>query len=284
MIGILLAALLSSETPVPFTSFEPQDAYAFAYHGARERGLDLVIHFRGPHDWVSIDSPEVQAALERFVYLEVPHDFPYGAGAGRLIDHPAFREMQGYPGLCIVSLSRPQERFHGYVVSVHPFRSSRYRWVPRYGAREIQIILDMPPGTLSQRSMLYAVRVHPERPQSVWSGTCHTAFLRHCERHSYEQARLCNQHHADIVAVGNRLRSEVGWFSTASEVVAESWGLIATNWGPEENVLEAAFSCVDAWRQSPGHWSAVAGSHRFYGYDICRSRSGIWYGTGVFGR
>jgi hypothetical protein len=65
---------------------------------------------------------------------------------------------------------------------------------------------------------------------------------------------------------------------SASEVVAESWGLVVGG----ENVLEAAFSCVDAWRQSSGHWGAVSRPQRYFGYDIARGGNGTWYATGIF--
>ena len=61
----------------------------------------------------------------------------------------------------------------------------------------------------------------------------------------------------------------------AQEVVAESW--------PNETLVEACVECVDSWRQSPGHWSAVRSRHPLFGYDIKRGRNGIWYATGIFG-
>jgi len=77
------------------------------------------------------------------------------------------------------------------------------------------------------------------------------------------------------------LQSETGVFlGGASEVVAESWGRVVGG----ESVLEAAFSCVDAWRGSPGHWGSVSRQHRYYGYDICRGANGTWYACGIFAR
>jgi hypothetical protein len=60
----------------------------------------------------------------------------------------------------------------------------------------------------------------------------------------------------------------------ASEVVAESW--------PDQNLIDSCIDCVDSWRHSPGHWRAVRGRHRLFGFDIRRGRNGIWYGTGIF--
>jgi hypothetical protein len=59
-------------------------------------------------------------------------------------------------------------------------------------------------------------------------------------------------------------------------VVAESW--------PGQELVEACVDCVHSWRQSSGHWSAVQGRQRAFGYDIRRGFNGIWYATGIFGR
>jgi hypothetical protein len=136
------------------------------------------------------------------------------------------------------------------------------------------IILDLPAkATLSQRSMIYAVTVHPDGPQSV-NGSAHPAFLGHAEAHSGRQAALRNQHHANLLEAMRVLGGQVGGVGNASEVVAESWG--------NESVLEASYSCVDAWRCSTGHWSAVMGQHRYFGYDIAQGSDGKWYATGIF--
>jgi hypothetical protein len=170
---------------------------------------------------------------------------------------------------------------HGYVISAHPLVGSRYRWVPRYGLGEVKLILDLPASaTLTQRSMIYAVSVHPERPQSVYSQV-HPAFLRHAEAHSRRQAGSQRMHHANLSAAIGWLGSQMGvGLGSASEVVAESWGRVVGG----ETVLEAAFACINSWRGSPGHWSSVAGRHRYYGYDIARGANGTWYATGIFAR
>jgi hypothetical protein len=59
------------------------------------------------------------------------------------------------------------------------------------------------------------------------------------------------------------------------EVCAESW--------PNEKLVDAAVDCVDCWRQSSGHWSAVRASHPHFGYDMQKGSNGLWYATGVFG-
>jgi len=271
---VSLSIALASTGPVWHSDYDR------ATQEALRARKDLVICF---YEGVNIgdpwNDPAVRQRLWNFVCLKLPTDYKYGEQ--RLLDHSAFREMTGKPGICVVRLADAACPNHQTVISVHPFTASRYRWVPSYGPKEICTILDLPSWcSLTQRSMIYAVKVHPERPQSV-ECTCHPALMRHAQRHSVVQASMHYQHHANLIAVSAQLQAEAGIaFASASEVVAESWG----NWVGGENVLEAAFSCVDAWRQSPGHWGAVSRMHRVFGYDIAKGSNGTWYATGIFGR
>jgi hypothetical protein len=253
--------------------------YAKAYHQALDNRKDLVIYFRDDGGRLddALDNQDVKTALNRYVCLRVPQSYTFQGQ--KLLSEPALGEMMGQPGLVVVSLHDKALPTHQEAISVHPLVGSRYGWVPGYGSAEVKTVLDLPAdATLSQRSMMYALHVHPERPQSVYC-ECHPAFLGHARRHSARQAAMRNQHHADIIAASGRLSSEVGApIGGASEVVAESWG----NFVGGENVLEAAFSCIDAWRHSSGHWGAVSRAHRFFGYDIARAENGTWYATGIF--
>lgn len=252
--------------------------YAKASQLAREQKKDLLIYFRegGQLDSALADA-NLRDRLAKFVLMRVPAD--YEVLGKRLLDHPALAEMMGKPGLAIISLHDKDLPTFNTAISVHPWVGSRYGWVPGYGVNEVAAILDLPPdATLSQRSMIYAVSVHPERPQSVL-GRAHPALLGHTQRHSLRQAAMNNQHHANIVAAGQQIMAETGEsIFSQSEVVAQSWGSVVGG----ENVLEACFSCIDAWRHSPGHWNAVAGVHRYFGYDIAKAASGTWYATGFF--
>jgi hypothetical protein len=254
------------------------DKYSPALEQAQKEKKDLLIYFRANNslDKVLAD-PKIKARLAKFVLLKVPVSYKY-AGK-RLLDYDAFEEMMGKPGLAIASYSDPKLASHNQLISAHPLVGSHYRWVPDYGVKEIAIILDLPAtATISQRSMIYAVSVHPERPRSV-HGKAPRAFLNHAERHSLRQASMQHQHHANIIATSNQLASEVNEaVSGGSEVVAESWGRVVGG----ENVLEASFSCVDAWRHSSGHWGAVSRAHKYFGYDIAKGANGTWYATGIF--
>lgn len=275
MAGCVLYTLVALKACLPAYV----DEYSQAVHTAMLLKRDLVVYFRQDEATDRFfQRPEIALRLTRYVFLVLPHDYQY---EGRpLLSHPAFREMQGKPGLAIVSLRDPSSENFQRVISAHPFVRSRYRWVPDYGPEQIALILDMPNWlSLTQRSMLYAVLVHPEKPQSI-KGEPHPALMAHCAQHSARQAEMQWQHHADLVAASAHIQQRAGVaLHSASEVVAESWGRIFG----EESVLEAAFSCVDAWRQSPGHWAAVSRPCRYFGYDIARGANGTWYATGFFG-
>jgi hypothetical protein len=269
---VSLSMVLTATSPAWHTDYDK------ATQEAMRQRKDLVVCFYDGDNvgdlWKNAD---VQKRLQKFVCLKVPASYKYGDQ--RLLDHTAFREMSGKGGIAVIRLADASCPNYQTLISAHPFVASRYRWAPNYGSTEVCTILDMPAWcSLSQRSMIFAVKVHPERPRSI-ECECHPALMGHAQRHSITQASMQNQHHANLIAVSSRLQGEAGiGFGSASEVVAESWG----NFVGGENVLEAAFSCVDAWRQSPGHWGAVSRTHRVFGYDIAKGANGTWYATGIF--
>lgn len=256
------------------------DDYSKATAAAMEEKKDLVIHFYGKENNLdnSLDDVTVKKKLDGFVCLKLPTDYAFEGK--KLLDYPALVEMRGQPGLVVVSFHDSKLPTHAMVVSAHPLIKSRYAWVPAYGAEQIKVTLSLPvKATLSQRSMIFAIRVHPEVPQSVYCD-CHPAFLAHAQAHSKRQAGMNNQHHADLIATSNWLRTQGANFGGASEVVAESWGRRIAG---DECVQEGSFCCIDMWRHSAGHWGAVAGRHTYFGYDICQAQDGTWYACGIFG-
>jgi hypothetical protein len=272
MLSLLVSLIVTAADPTWHTDYNQATAKA----KKDNKDLLIVFHEKGELDDV-LGDPHVVKRLDRFVCLRLPASFELNGA--RLLDHEALAPMMGRPGLAIISYHDEKLATNGQAISAHPLVGSRYRWVPSYGVREVCIILDLPgTASLSQRSMIYAVSVHPEQPRSI-QAECHPAFLAHAESHSWRQASMQRQHHANLIAASNALQNQVGGgFGGASEVVAESWGRFVGG----ENVLEASFSCIDAWRQSPGHWGAVSRPHRYFGYDIAQASNGTWYATGIF--
>jgi len=154
-------------------------------------------------------------------------------------------------------------------VTALPFASGKYY---RWRNSHLNAALELPSGSLSQRTMIWAVRVHEESPAST-TGSLHPALAQAAADQSVHQAAIGVQGHHRWETRFHKIRL-AAHANAASEVVAESW--------PNENLIDACIDCVTSWRHSPGHWQAVRTRHRLFGYDIRRGRNGIWYGTGIF--
>lgn len=218
--------------------------YYPAYRAAKTQQQMLLIDFESGLDFSRLDA----SFHEQHVVCSLPLD--YEVESQRLIDHPAFRTLEKSPGLVIVDLQN--DELFGKAVSVLPKRHC----LPG----KIKALFDLPAGTLTQRTLIWALRIHPARPQSVW-GAAAPHLMGHCSRHSRVQAGANNQHH-DMSHPGS------------SEIVAESWP-----WN--KNIVDAAIDIVWSWSQSPGHWGAASQSWGSYGYDM-KSNGQKWYATGVF--
>jgi hypothetical protein len=187
--------------------------------------------------------------------------------AVRLLDHPAFAEMLGSPGIAILDLTDPASPHFRRVVSVYPFRRE-YISKDRLAA-----LMDLPLGTLTQRTLIFAVRTHPERPASANSHLS-PILARETESHAFHQASIALQGHHNWESRFHAINARLPAGLLAQEVCAESW--------PGQSLVEAADDCVASWRQSPGHWEAVSSRHALFGYDMKRSTGGTWYATGIF--
>ncbi len=263
---------------------EPVDSswhtdYTVAMDEANRRGKMLLLYFCDPEEnelcnrfkAETLGDPMVREKLREYVLAQIPLDTTVVTDGKQvtLLEHAAFKEMLGKPGIAILDFTGQDPALHGRVVSTFPITKKLY-----YTPEKMAVILDLPPGTLTQRTLIYAVRTHPEKPAST-EGKISPDLLREAENHSEHQAQIRRQGHHRW---GTRVRRILGRLSPgmmAREVCAESW--------PGENLLEAAIECVRSWRHSSGHWSAVRARHRFYGYDMKRGSNGTWYATGIFG-
>jgi hypothetical protein len=255
------------------------DDYAEATNQAVRQGKMLFLLFHHPKSRESqafmansLRANVLAARDHRYVWARIPTDARIQAQGQdlRVLDAPAFREMAGFPGIAIVDYQNRRADLYGRVVSAFPLTGRRF-----YSAHSLATILDLPPGTLTQRTMVYAVRTHPEGPAST-HGQLSSVLSSEAQQHSSHQASILLQGHHAWDSRFHRINSRLPSNLTAQEVVAESW--------PNKDLVDACIDCVDSWRQSPGHWSAVSGRHRMFGYDIKRGRNGIWYATGLFAR
>ena len=246
------------------------DGYAAATEAARQSQAMLLVSVEptpgNPADMAGqhLDSPDVQ---QRFATSGTPWVFcrvsMQDAGAG-LVGNPGLVEMRRGPGIFVVDYAHGE--FTGRVVSILPRTPGKYY---RFSTSHLDALASLPAGSLTQRSLILAVRIHPENPQST-QGTCDTRLCQEAAAHSAHQAKIRTQGHHNWQTRSQRIGSG------ASEVCAESW--------ENQDLLDSCIDCVASWRQSAGHWNAVRGPQAAYGYDIRRGSNGIWYATGIFMR
>jgi hypothetical protein len=260
----------------------PITDYATAYKTAKEQKKPLLVFFhpagksffQDPKQYKALSNAKAWKQLDRFVLASVPltETMKQQGQVKRVVDHPAFQDLQSGGGVAIVDLEKPKSATYGQVVSLLRFRSGGYY---TFKPQHVPMLLDLPRGTLTQRSLIFAVRIHPEGPQGA-SGKFHNALASEAMSHSRSQAGMGVQGHHNWESRFHRINARLPGDVSAQEVVAESW--------PGEDLMDACVDCVHSWRQSSGHWSAVRGRHPVFGFDIQRGHNGIWYATGLFGR
>ncbi len=274
----------NAEPAVASSSLEWLSDYGKAVKLAKSEGKMLLVYFCTPGGQAPCNrfraevlaNAEVQERLARYVCVQVPLDATITireSGEKReikLLEHEVFDEMLGRPGIAIVDYAHREAPYHKRVVSTFPITQKLW-----YTAEKMQVILDLPPGTLTQRTLIYAVRTHPERPRSTEGNFC-SYLTQEAAEHSRYQARIRRQGHHFWETRFHRITRFLPGGLVASEVCAESW--------PGERLVEAAVECVRSWRFSSGHWNAVRARHDVYGYDMKQGSNGVWYATGIFGK
>lgn len=276
-----LASTDSPGAPEP-SAVSWRSGYGQAWREAEKSGKMLFIWFRGDGEKNRKQRSQLERRLnedqdlarklQRYVPVRLSEgtEILSGGKPVRLLEHDAFREMHGGEGIAVVDLADKDSETFGHVVSAFPLRRGKYY---TFQTRYLPAILDLPRGTITQRTMIWAVRVHPEQPASTRGQSSPTLLKAACD-HSRYQAKITLQGHQHWEGRFHRLRNLLGGRYAPVEVVAESW--------PNETMLDSCIDCVDSWRHSSGHWHAVSSRHALYGYDIHRGANGIWYGTGIF--
>jgi len=245
------------------------DDYAAALAAAKQAGAMLLVA-------VDPDASDVGGHLEqadvhqRFAGSDTPWVFcrVIGPAAAKLVADPALVEMRRGAGVFVIDHAHPE--WDGRVVSILPRTPGKYY---RFQPHHVDELATLPAGSLTQRSLILAVRIHPENPQST-SGTCDPLLCQEAATHSVHQAAIRRQGHHGWNTRSQRITGALGGAGSASEVCAESW--------ENQDLLDSCVDCVASWRQSAGHWRSVSSPQAAYGYDIRRGGNGIWYATGVF--
>jgi hypothetical protein len=203
------------------------DDYRRAMAEAAEDRKMLLIYFhdrtpntaRRAFEIETLANLEIQEKLKRYVFLKVPRDARITTDGKTitLLKHPAFAEMQGREGVAIIDLVHERADYYGHVVSAFPFTPGKY-----YRKNAMSVILDLPPGSLTQRTMIYAVRIHPEAPAST-QGQLNPLLAREAQSHAHYQASLQVQGHHSWDQRFHRINAQLPSGVLAQEVVAESW-------------------------------------------------------------
>lgn len=183
-----------------------------------------------------------------------------------LLHHRSFGHMQRKCGIAVIDLVDEKDAFHGQVVSAHPFTDGQH-----YSLPNTRIVLGLPRATITQRTLVYAVRTHPEAPQST-QGQANPVLLDQAAHHSALMAQYGSVGHHDWGTRSSQVASQLG--VSPVEVAATSWSA--------NGIIDAANQVVAQWRGSSAHWWMVYAAQGKYGYDMVKTPSGAWYATGIF--
>ena len=257
--------------------------YSKAQERAIAEGKMLLVYFRADEENAhrvrfereTLRDEKILQILQKFITVRLPldADIMVAGERVRLLEDAAFAPLGGQAGLAVVDFRHPKSEHYRKLVGYLPFEKAAYYVAAYESKHSVTTLLTLPAGSLRGRMMIYAVRMHPERPAST-DGQRHPVLVDACGSHCTHQAKLGRQ--------GHHLwedRFQEIWKATGGvapvEICAESW--------PGKSLIVACLDCVDAWHHSSGHWNAVRDSHPAYGYDIRRGTNGIWYATGLFG-
>lgn len=254
-------------------------SYVDAYRQAREERKMLFLLFRDAqnprltdsYEKEVLSSAELVRTLSDVVRVVLPMDaerpfHPPELPGLTLMSHSSFKYMYGRQGIAMIDLTDSESEHYGQVVSAHPFSPGKH-----YTVRGTKIVLGLPIGTVTQRALIYAVRLHPAAPISTTDGKCHGYLCKQARQGSKLMANYESVGHHDWGTRYTEIAVATG--KSASEVAAM---------GGNVHLIDAAIFVVDQWYGSPAHWGIMSAPATIFGYDLVRAQSGNWYGTGVF--
>ena len=97
----------------------------------------------------------------------------------KLLEHATLKELLGGRGLAMIDFRDEKQKFQYHVVSIYPFQRGEIS-LPKF-----KVLCELPAGTLTQRTLMFAVRTHSAKPASAWSP--HSEYLaKEAEKHSVQ--------------------------------------------------------------------------------------------------
>jgi len=221
-------------------------------------------------DTVILDDTGVRSKLDQYVLLKLPINAKITDEDGveqPILSLPGFEHMLHLPGLLVIDFAHREMPYYGEVVGILPFLCGE---CPT--ADQTTTFLTLPPGTLTQRTLTYAVRIHPDKPLSS-GGEPAPIVVQLATEHALYQAERGVLGHQNFSARSTQAKEVLGDGMPAEICVQTQSGL---------SLFEGAIACMRAWRNSSAHWSIARRNHSHYGYDMVRSKNGAWYGVGFF--
>ena len=219
---------------------------------------------------VVLDDIFVRSGLCRYVLLKLPMDATITGEDGMattVYSLPGFEHMVGHPGLIEIDFEHRDKPYYGEVVGILPFLRGVCPTM-----EQTETFLDLPPGTLTQRTLTYAVRIHPDKPLST-DGEPVSIVVQMAAEHALFQAERNILTHQNFGVRSSKAQAVLGSGMPAEICAQTQSGL---------GLFEGAISAMRAWRYSSGHWSIAKRTHRYYGYDMERGKNGAWYAVGFF--
>ena len=194
---------------------------------------------------MTLASAEVQNKLQSSVCLRLPMDASVDQQGKKqvLLQHTAFYVMLNRPGVAVVDFAHDDVDLHGTVVSTFPLAGNLF-----YGPAEMNVILDLPPGSLTQRTLIYAVRTHPELAGQR---------LRRAEWPPFSRGRKPLAVPSSNLRAGpSRLGSRFPGAASPGWWAARRGKVLRGKVGRAEFGRIGLWSARRCWRLSPGHWTA----------------------------
>mgnify|MGYP000635364716 CR=1 FL=1 len=199
-----------------------QSDYVAAYQKAEAARRMLVIYFSetAPADESQACVATLFAAAEfrrgfaGMTCLRLPLDAKVADEEGRpirLIDHFSMTELHKQPGFALIDFREPESKHFARVVSLLPIGGKRRPTIAGVAA-----LADLPAGSLTQRTLIWAVRIHGESPASTsgrFEPILAAAAARATRRKQAMQARASSARSVIFAslaaAISSRIQDEV---------------------------------------------------------------------------
>lgn len=209
--------------------------------------------------------------LRFYTLLECPTSATiyYEESEHKLLDEYFAKYLYGQPGIIIINYSNPEDNTYNYSISAIPAKYLDTR------AKIIEL-LQLPEGSITQRTMIWALRTHPARPQSA-NGPQNNYLRTETTTAAQHEANLDLQGHHNWEPRFARISNNIP--GLAKEIVSETW--------PQTTrLVPAAKDLVRSWyeadrHQPVGHWGVAMRPTSAYSYDMAQGKSGKWYSSGI---